>query len=197
MRARGLHPLTAYTGSDGAVSIPSETNGLPVTVLGSKAFNNTTVTSVTIPDSVTNIGSSAFQDYSSLTGIYFKGNASSADSTVFYGDSNATVYYLPGTTGWYTPFGGVPAVPWFLPNPLILNNGTGLGVQTNGFGFTISWATNIPVVVEACTELANPIWSPVGTNTLTNGSSYFSDPEWTNYPARLYRLRSCEARESG
>ena len=63
-------------------------------------------------------------------------------------------------------------------------------MQTNGFGFIISWATNVSVVVEACTNLANPIWSPVGTNTLTGGSSYFSDPQWTNYPARFYRLRS-------
>jgi hypothetical protein len=62
--------------------------------------------------------------------------------------------------------------------------------QTNGFGFIISWATNLSVVVEACTNLANPIWSPVGTNTLTGGSSYFSDPQWTNHPARFYRLRS-------
>ena len=63
-------------------------------------------------------------------------------------------------------------------------------MRTNGFGFTISWATNIPVVVEASTNLANPIWSPLATNTLTSGSSYFSDPQWTNYPARFYRLRS-------
>ena len=41
------------------------------------------------------------------------------------------------------------------------------GVQTNPFGFIISWATNVPVVVEACTNLANPTWSPVDTNTLT------------------------------
>jgi hypothetical protein len=26
--------------------------------------------------------------------------------------------------------------------------------------------------------------------TLTGGSSYFSDPDWTNYPGRFYRLRS-------
>ncbi len=78
-----------------------------------------------------------------------------------------------------------------LPYPLILNNNSpSFGVQTNGFGFIISWATNIPVVVEACADLANPIWSPVGTNTLTGGSSYFSDPQWTNYSARFYRLRS-------
>ncbi len=73
---------------------------------------------------------------------------------------------------------------------MILNNGPSFGVHTNGFGFTIFWATNIPVVVEACTSLANHGWSPVATNTLTNGASYFSDPDWTNYPARFYRLRS-------
>ena len=109
---------------------------------------------------------------------------------MFSGDNNATVYYLPGTTGWGTTFGGRPTALWFLPNPLILNNGPSFGVQTNGFGFIISWATNTSVVVEACTNLANPVWSPVSTNTLTDGSSYFSDPQWTNYPDRFYRVTS-------
>jgi hypothetical protein len=63
-------------------------------------------------------------------------------------------------------------------------------VQTNRIGFIISWATNISVVVEACTDLANPVWIPVSTNTLTGGSSYFSDPQWTNHPTRFYRLRA-------
>ena len=73
---------------------------------------------------------------------------------------------------------------------MILNNSPSFGVQTSGFGFIISWATNISVVVEACTNLANPIWYPLQTNTLTDGSSYFSDPEWTNYPSRSYRVRT-------
>jgi hypothetical protein len=30
------------------------------------------------------------------------------------------------------------------------------------------------------------------TNTLTGGSSCFSDPQWRNYPRRLYRLRAAE-----
>jgi hypothetical protein len=76
-----------------------------------------------------------------------------------------------------------------LPNPLILSRSPSFGVKTNRFGFIISWATNLSVVVEACTNLANPIWSPVRTNTITNGSSYFSDPQWTIYRARFYRLR--------
>ena len=73
--------------------------------------------------------------------------------------------------------------------PLILNNGPSFGVLTNRFGFIISWASNLSVVVEA-SSLADPTWVPLQTNTLTGGSCYFSDPQWTNCPSRFYRLRS-------
>jgi hypothetical protein len=102
---------------------------------------------------------------------------------VFACDVKATVYYLPWTTGWSTPFGGIAAVLW---NPQAQN----LGVQANQFGFTITGPSNLVIVVEACTNLVNAVWVPVATNTLTGGSSYFSDPDWTNYPCRFYRLRS-------
>jgi hypothetical protein len=36
----------------------------------------------------------------------------------------------------------------------------------------------------------NPDWFDAGTNTLTGGSSYFSDPDWTNDPTRFYRFRA-------
>ena len=50
-------------------------------------------------------------DCTSLTGVYFQGNAPSlAGSSVFDGDNHATVYYLPGTTGWGSTFGGRPTV---------------------------------------------------------------------------------------
>jgi hypothetical protein len=160
-----------------------------VTSIGDSAFYFcVSLGSVTIGNSVTSIGDTAFYDCWSLTGVYFKCNAPGIGAYVFYND-NATVYYLPGTMGWDTTFGGLPTAPWYLPNPLILN-GPSLGVQNNGFGFIISWATNISVVVEACINLANSTWSPVQTNTLTGGSVYFSDLDWTNYPVRFYRLRS-------
>ena len=67
-------------------------------------------------------------------------------------------------------------------------------MRTNCFGFNITGTSNLVVVVEAC-SLANPTWIPVGTNKLntfvgTNGTSYFGDSAWTNYPVRCYRLRS-------
>jgi hypothetical protein len=102
----------------------------------------------------------------------------------------ATLYYLSGTTGWSSNASGRPTALWVLPNPLVLNFGPSFGVQANHFGFIISWATNVPVVVEACTNLSNPAWSPIATNTLLNGSVYFSDPQWSNYASRFYRVRS-------
>jgi hypothetical protein len=145
------------------------------------------LTSITLGSSVSSIWQEAFYACAGLTGVYFKGNAPTLDSFVFTGDNNATVYYLPGTTGWGATFGGLPSVLW---NPQVQPADGSFGVQTNQFGFTITGSSNLVIVVEACTNLANPLWSPVGTNTLTNGSSYFSDPQWTNYPSRLYRLRS-------
>jgi hypothetical protein len=50
--------------------------------------------------------------------------------------------------------------------------------------------TNIPIVVEACTNLVNPVWTPLQTFTLTNGKFRFSDPQWTNYLGRFYRIRA-------
>jgi len=73
---------------------------------------------------------------------------------------------------------------------LIRSSDANFGVLTNFFGFNINWASGTVVVVEACTNLAQPVWSPVGTNTLTGNWSYFSDPKWTNYPGRFYRLRT-------
>jgi hypothetical protein len=64
------------------------------------------------------------------------------------------------------------------------------GVRTNQFGFNINWASGQTIVVEASEDLANHSWSPVATNILTGGSAYFGDPQWTNYPARFYRIRS-------
>ena len=84
----------------------------------------------------------------------------------------------------------MPTYPAVLWNPQVQTRDASFGVRTNQFGFNITGTSGLVVVVEACTNLANPVWSPVETNTLTGDSSYFSDPQWTNYPSRFYRLRS-------
>jgi hypothetical protein len=147
------------------------------------------LTNVIIPNSITNIGGSAFYGCGNLKSIYFTGNSPvpTNDLSVFQNDNMATVFYLPGATGWGSLFDGRPTALWV---PQIQSNCSGFGVQTNRFGFNLNWASGQTVVVEACTNLVNPDWRPVQTNTFTTGSAYFSDPQWTNYPIRYYRIRS-------
>ena len=182
--------LAGYAGSDSALVIPSTNDGLPVTSIGDAAFYNcTSLTKLTVGDSITNLESWAFYGCTNLTEVYFHGNAPRAVSSVFHNDNKVTVYCLPGTTGW-SDFSVVTKVPAVLWNPQIQTGGGNFGVGTNGFGFNITGTANIPMVIEACTDLANSAWFALQSCTLTNGSLYFSDPEWTNYLGRFYRLRS-------
>ena len=88
---------------------------------------------------------------------------------------------------WGADYSGAPTALW---TPQVQTSDGSFGVRTNQFGFNINWASGMVVVVEACTTPANPVWSPLQTITLSGDLFYFSDPQWTNYPARFYRLRS-------
>jgi BspA type Leucine rich repeat region (6 copies) len=170
---------------DGCYRLASVTIPASVTSIGYEVFYGcTSLTSVTIPASVTNIGDYTFEVGSNLISAYFLGNAPPDDGTVFSGDSSVTVYYLPGAAGWGETFGSAPAVLW---NP----QATALATVSGQFGFNITGPTNTTIVVEACTNLANPVWVPISTNILSgSGTSFFSDPQWTNYPGRYYRFSS-------
>jgi hypothetical protein len=94
-----------------SVTVPNS-----VTNIGNWAFYNcTSLTNITMPNSVTSLGDHVFYYCPRLTGVYFEGNAPSIGSHVFDYDNNATVYYLLGTTGWSTSFGGRPTALWNLP----------------------------------------------------------------------------------
>jgi hypothetical protein len=155
--------------------------------IGEYAFELCTgLTNVTIPGSVISIEGCAFFYCTNLTGVFFQGNAPGVGLNVFIGD-NATVYYLPSTSGWSSPFANRQALLW---NALIQTSGTSFGVQSNQFGFNITGTPYIPIVVEGCTNLASPVWTPLQTFTITSGVVYFSEPLQTNSFGRYYRISS-------
>lgn len=66
--------ITGYDGTDTVVVIPSKINGVTVETIGNAAFQNSAVTSVTIPASVTEIGSNAFAGCTNLTSVNYEGD---------------------------------------------------------------------------------------------------------------------------
>jgi hypothetical protein len=178
-------PYQCFLGCDllASVRLPSS-----LTEIDSMAFDYCySLVNVTIPGSVAYIGDFAFQACPELAGVYFGGNAPRLGQNVFSANNNATLYYLPGYSGWMDSLGDIPAVLW---NPQIQTSSPDFGVVANQFGFTITGTKDIPIVVEASAAVPSTAWVPLQTCTLTNGSLHFSDPTWRNYPTRLYRIRS-------
>ncbi len=211
----GVLTITGYSGPGGAVTIPGMTNGLVVSGINAYAFSYSTgltrltigasvtdigiyafgrctsLTNVIFPSSVTSIGGAAFSECYSLGSVLFMGNAPYAGKvkgygkmgpvSVFTGDLNAAVYYVPGSTGWGSTFGDATAQVW---NPLAKTP----SVQSNELGVDIIGTTNAPILIEAATNVAGGAWVPLQAGTLTNGLLHFTDPQWTNYGSRFYRV---------
>ncbi len=116
----GTITITGYTGSGGDVTIPNTINGLPVTSIGEWTFSHcTSLTSITIPNSVTSIGdfafigsglmtitiptgvtsigNSAFGECLSLTHITIPNSVTSIGHNVFYSCFKLNSVSLPGS----------------------------------------------------------------------------------------------------
>jgi hypothetical protein len=234
----GMVEIGVYSDFVSDVIIPRSLRGLPVTGIGLQAFRWSSITSVTIPEGVTYIGNGAFDACGQLTSVtlpksityvpwwgfsycgsltnitipasvltivnyafygsglrtvYFEGDApgfqaGGADPKNAFYWCPVTAYYLPGTTGW-TEFLSLVGIHGQLWDPHIQTSDGSFGMRTNQFGFNVTGTSNLAVVVEACTDLSNPAWTRLQTNTLTGAPFYFDDSQWKNYDRRFYRLR--------
>jgi hypothetical protein len=91
----GTVTITRYTGLGSAVTIPSAIEGLPVTTIGRMAFYSIGVTTVTIPNTVTNIGSIAFYGCNRLTAIDIPNGVTSIEDQTFEYCTSLTNITIP------------------------------------------------------------------------------------------------------
>lgn len=146
------------------------------------AFDGSKLSSVFLPHSVTNLDTGAFNGCSSLTSIWFEGDAPTVSPYALSGASHATVFYFPQAGGWTSALDNRPTLLWNarLGSPS-LSGATMI--------FSLCGSSNLTVVLESQDGLAGN-WTAIQTNTLYNGLDWFVDPGWTNTSKRFYRLRA-------
>lgn len=82
--------------TNGAIVVPAALAGTPVGAIGSSAFSRcTSLTSITLPDSVTTIGLSAFNGCTALTNAVLGHGLTSLGDYAFYGCANLPSVVLP------------------------------------------------------------------------------------------------------
>ena len=86
----GYAVIHEYLGGSRAVSIPADINGVPVRKIADSAFKNTNITSVVIPNSVTDIGWFAFAGCYTLESVTIPASV----SIINYGAFDGCPYLL-------------------------------------------------------------------------------------------------------
>jgi hypothetical protein len=163
-------------------SLVSVSIGNSVTNIGNGPFQScTNLTAVTIPASVTSIGELAFYDCTRLMRVYFAGNAPNVGPAPFYDAAPATIYHVPGTTGWSDTLGGRPTVLW---NPQF----TALVALTDRtISCVVTGTPGIPVALEASANLISTGWVRLQTTNLVTGALVLTDPRASTMSTSFYR----------
>ena len=104
----GTLEITSYKGTDTTVSVPAVIGKTAVTAIGEKALSplasrltpeqkrvRETLESVTIPESVTEIGYSAFRGCAKLTSVTIPAGVTEIGGSAFYGCANLTSVTIP------------------------------------------------------------------------------------------------------
>ena len=106
--------VTGIGTASGDIIIPDTHEGLPVSYIGSAAFQDcSSLTSIEIPAGVTSIGSYAFDGCSSLTSIEIPAGVKSIGDAAFYHCYNLnTVHYAGSIDNWFNfGYGGAYSNP--------------------------------------------------------------------------------------
>ena len=91
----GKITITKYNGTEEIVEIPAEIDGVPVTRIGTRAFQNcTTIKQLTIPDGVTAINTGAFRGCENLEELYYNCSLTSIGTTPFLNCTALKTIYI-------------------------------------------------------------------------------------------------------
>ena len=166
--------ITGYAGSDTGIAVPETIGGIKVAAIANSAFAGCTfLTSIAIPDGVTNIGYAAFYGCSSLASIVIPEGVTNIGDYSFWGCSSLTCIAIPdGVTNiGYAAFCGCSSLASIaIPNSVTTNGDSSFWGCSSLSSIVIpEGATNIgDFAFRGCTSLA----SIVIPNSVTTIDAY-------------------------
>jgi hypothetical protein len=168
----GTITITGYSGNPIDVTIPSETNGLPVTTIGGDAFfHRTSLATINIPASVTVIADYAFSECYSLKNVTISAGVTTIANYAFLNCSSLATISIPSSV---TTIGDYAFESCFNLTDATLS----YGLTTIGQG-VFYWCyslTNVFFQGDAPTTIGNPLL------TDTYATAYYlpGTTGWTN-----------------
>ena len=93
----GKHTLLEYSGNASEIILPDNYKGEKYAIGNNVFKNKSSITSITIPNSVTNIGDSAFDGCSGLTSIEIPNSVTSIGDNAFYDCTKLTSIEIPNS----------------------------------------------------------------------------------------------------
>jgi hypothetical protein len=112
--------VMGYIGTNAVLTIPSAINGYPVTSIAAGAFFlSSTLTSVTIPDSVTSIGDDAFRYCVNLASVTMGSSVTDIGAAAFNGCTSLPIVRIPSsvTNLGAGPFSDCPSLSGIVVEP--------------------------------------------------------------------------------
>lgn len=99
--------ITRYTGTNNIITIPDAISGLPVTTIATEAFRSDSLTSITVPHSVTTIERLAFYYCDALTSVSIGRGVTSIEINVFTTCGSLVNITVDGANSTYSTQDGV------------------------------------------------------------------------------------------
>ncbi len=186
VQADGTAQITGYNGAGGALTIPATVDGIPVTSVGSyivisledtnAALNNTSVTSITFPDSVTSIGYRAFYYCAGITSVNFGSGLKEVGEQAFRRSPITSLNFPSGlTTIGGGAFDGFKGTTLVIPDS-VTTLGTGAFSGTTVERVTLSKnITSIEASVFAYCRSLTDIVIPEGVTIIKDRAFYTCD----------------------
>ena len=194
---RDVRYLMGYVGTESEITLPTYCNGGAYTIYKYAFYGNTSLTSITIPNSVTDIGSYAFYNCTRLTEVTIGNGVTSIREHTFYGCkslTNMTIGNGVTSIGSYAFYGCSSLTSITIPNSVtdigdyafynstklatvtVGNRVTGIGVSTFGntayYNDSSNWENGVLYIG---TYLLDAEMSISGAYEVKEGTSVIAD----------------------